>query len=1095
MFHEFEVFISMTTSTQGQAWVNSSEFGKTPYQFFALPVISPHPMIHAAEFRRDIAPEQVWDAPAPDLGAQLGEALFQGEIGLWYQKAISHKKPLRFRLDLSARDLSVLEILHNLPWEMLKDLQGRQVFLQCGHSLVRKTSLPAAQSPTVRGRMRVLLLSSSPSNLAKLNLNLELENTLRLLKKAGAKVTLLPKPGEATIERSDFFDALDKGQHVLHFLGHSGLNELCFTDKNGQALSVSAQDIETDLQNLPEKKRPRVAFFNSCSSGAHGRLENSVSGLAETVHKAGIPVVVAMRQTVADTAAIAFSAGFYEKLARGADIDSAVSFGRLRIHQLVDAKEEWHIPMLYASLKNTRLFQPLFPPKVKAFATGFGVGLLALLIWWFLHPTHPTLVLPPIQVAADISEQDALWQEDLGMKAVLAQAGFQILEDPSATPAEYRLEQELSIEAPGIRLQGLLTSDTGKMTPKAIVLHGPANPSADQIALLKLGMVSKLMQALGKKAAQQSGAQEAMAAYLEGLAVFDQNKVQAIAAFEKALALDPNHLPARNNLAMAQLRVGQKEAAEKTMDPLLNKPQFPQVALNAALILKANQKFDAAETHLQKTILRDPGFLPAYLELGKLKLQQNLHGDALQAFEKAASMSPKDPTVQKYLGRTYLELGAFQDAQTALEAALDLYQAENLADTPSQLAETRFFLAKLHHLQDQDTLAKFHLRHLDLAHLWEFRQDAKDLSETLRYRLDAAPVAQAVSVSGYALIQNRGKRLQAGTSLRHDDQLAISDRVRVELVCEHGFKISLKGPATWDATTHLASHTEVIPPWLFSTLLAQDATIAPAGMPLKMIPTRNYEQLHLMAPRIATPYPRPTLIWLVETLAPPYLLTLQSVHAGTHFHEVPSSELERRTISLGGQSFHLLQTPWPASWPDLVPDQPYQVRVRDVQMQQGTASLSLLAWEKAEALQSRLAEVATLGMDQQPGLVSEVLLEFDCGGAALTALIETANEADTFTVANGLLRSGLSDLAAQCFAFEVSRTEDLDRKIYCLTTLGQIQMQQQRYGEARTSFLNARGLMPHPMALRDQVDQWLAELPNDPSPQPVKKDARLVLPF
>jgi hypothetical protein len=37
--------------------------------------------------------------------------------------------------------------------------------------------------------------------------------------------------------------------------------------------------------------------------------------------------------------------------------------------------------------------------------------------------------------------------------------------------------------------------------------------------------------------------------------------------------------------------------------------------------------------------------------------------------------------------------------------------------------------------------------------------------------------------------------------------------------------------------------------------------------------------------------------------------------------------------------------------------------------------------------------------------------------------------------------------------------------------------------------------MPHPMALRDQVDQWLAELPNDPPPQPVKKDARLVLPF
>ena len=80
------------------------------------------------------------------------------------------------------------------------------------------------------------------------------------------------------------------------------------------------------------------------------------AGVATTLVQAGLPAAVAMRSSISDPGAIAFSKCFYGGLAKGEPVDVAVTHGRRMIAPDCTDSLEWSVPMLFLRPGDARLF-------------------------------------------------------------------------------------------------------------------------------------------------------------------------------------------------------------------------------------------------------------------------------------------------------------------------------------------------------------------------------------------------------------------------------------------------------------------------------------------------------------------------------------------------------------------------------------------------------------------------------------------------------------------------------------------------------------------------------------------------------------------
>jgi len=71
------------------------------------------------------------------------------------------------------------------------------------------------------------------------------------------------------------------------------------------------------------------------------------------LERAGVPAVVANQYAISDEAAIAFSAAFYNRLAKGDDVDEALTEVRLRLRR---KSREWATPVLFLSGQSGKIF-------------------------------------------------------------------------------------------------------------------------------------------------------------------------------------------------------------------------------------------------------------------------------------------------------------------------------------------------------------------------------------------------------------------------------------------------------------------------------------------------------------------------------------------------------------------------------------------------------------------------------------------------------------------------------------------------------------------------------------------------------------------
>ncbi|HVG08171.1 MAG TPA: SAVED domain-containing protein [Thermoanaerobaculia bacterium] len=313
-------------------------------------------------------------SPSPEaLGEALYEALFSGKVAEAFHKSLAfvegQGRTTGVRLWLRMAEAPELVPVAALPWELLRRPETRELLGRMREaSILRFVETPRFFLPPSRDtKLRVLVVSSAPTSTPDLELGEEWAAIRSRLATKAVEVEILEHPTLRKFRST----LLGRGWHVLHFMGHGTFNDegeatLYFEDDSGSAERITANAFAENLKGL---EALRLVVLNACHTGSLPRRKGQdlFSSMAPAVLLAGIPAVVAMQLPVYDDSAIAFSEMFYERLAAGDKVDTAVSEGRLAVFNLHPDGLDWMAPALFVGSRDRSFFEigPAAPPPVR----------------------------------------------------------------------------------------------------------------------------------------------------------------------------------------------------------------------------------------------------------------------------------------------------------------------------------------------------------------------------------------------------------------------------------------------------------------------------------------------------------------------------------------------------------------------------------------------------------------------------------------------------------------------------------------------------------------------------------------------------------
>lgn len=168
-------------------------------------------------------------------------------------------------------------------------------------------------------KIKILFLATDPSDIARLRLGQEVRDIRERLQLSKHRDKFVLETRES-VRPGDITQAiLDVNPKIVHFSGHGiSSGELCFENILGKSQPVTLDA----LKNLFELFSEQVAcvILNACYSKRQ----------AEVISE-HISVVVGMSQDIGDSAAIAFSVGFYKALGAGRSLQDAYRFACVEI--------------------------------------------------------------------------------------------------------------------------------------------------------------------------------------------------------------------------------------------------------------------------------------------------------------------------------------------------------------------------------------------------------------------------------------------------------------------------------------------------------------------------------------------------------------------------------------------------------------------------------------------------------------------------------------------------------------------------------------------------------------------------------------------
>src|SRR6202043_630674 len=250
---------------------------------------------------------------AAETGDRLFRALLPDRVRDLFQRAIGRTEKrsrigLRLRIELDYHDARVAW-LARLPWELLFWAEDHRFLALSRTSPVVRGGMVShpARALALSGPLDILAVAASPSGLPELDLARE-RRGLEAALAAGpsARATFVEPAGAEELRGIWSRQAFQ----VLHFMGHGGFDAasghgrlmLARADRSPEPL-VDEQLVELLDRDSP----PALVVLNACH-GAVGHVipQGYPAGLAPSLILAGLPAVVAMRQAIPDSAAIAW---------------------------------------------------------------------------------------------------------------------------------------------------------------------------------------------------------------------------------------------------------------------------------------------------------------------------------------------------------------------------------------------------------------------------------------------------------------------------------------------------------------------------------------------------------------------------------------------------------------------------------------------------------------------------------------------------------------------------------------------------------------------------------------------------------------------
>jgi hypothetical protein len=160
--------------------------------------------------------------------------------------------------------------------------------------------------------------------------------------------------------------------HVFHFSGHGSFDrnrrsgKLAFVDDStaGGGTTTRWLDAEELGALLGDTDSLRLAFLNACE-GATADAQDVFSSTAGVLVRRGTPAVVAMQHPISDRAAIELARTFYESLATGLAVDSALAEARKAVLLSIPGTLEWGTPVLFMRTADGVLFHVERPTDVR----------------------------------------------------------------------------------------------------------------------------------------------------------------------------------------------------------------------------------------------------------------------------------------------------------------------------------------------------------------------------------------------------------------------------------------------------------------------------------------------------------------------------------------------------------------------------------------------------------------------------------------------------------------------------------------------------------------------------------------------------------
>lgn len=292
-----------------------------------------------------------WNAPAARLvpvGRRLRDWLDRTGDGRWSRElAAVGAAGLTLVVEAGAG-------LEDLPWELLADEDGPLAADAdrpfCPLRLVERPGAALGPAPSDRP-LRLLFMASSPADMVPvLDFEAEEEAIAAVTRDSGIELVVEERGSLAGL-RDRLEDTAPEWFDVIHLTGHAGIDERLGPVLYLEGATGGVARVEPEwLARAVDGRWPRLLFVSGCST-AQSPAPLAPS-FAERLIEAGAPCVLAWARPVSDRFTTTFVADLYDRLAAGADVESAVAEARAALLAREAAAgrcHDWLLMQVYAA--------------------------------------------------------------------------------------------------------------------------------------------------------------------------------------------------------------------------------------------------------------------------------------------------------------------------------------------------------------------------------------------------------------------------------------------------------------------------------------------------------------------------------------------------------------------------------------------------------------------------------------------------------------------------------------------------------------------------------------------------------------------------